>query len=125
MHLTSKMLDGPEIFEGDGNSSNSSMLARKNTVHRNIEKTNWHCCRVTTFNFWRYWPKKCRPCKTDRKERILLDHYQKVEKEVHVTYILQQLRILKAITKSSITKKEWQRNKFEHGYLRSKATKAS
>ena len=71
----SQMLEETENKKSDDNSSDNSMLLRKNTEHRKIGKINWHCCRVTAFNFWRYWPKRFRPCKTDKKERILMDHY--------------------------------------------------
>ena len=45
-----------------------------------------------------------------------MNHYRQIEKEVSVTNILLQLRILKGLAKAKMTKQEWETKKIQHGY---------
>ena len=85
------------------------------------KEITWHCCRVSLFNMQMRCPKKCKckrlKClKENYNEQILMNHYRQIEKEVSVTYILLQLRILKGLAKAKMTKQEWETKKIQHGY---------
>ena len=53
-------------------------------------------------------------------EQIVFNQYRQIEKEVNVTYILMQLRVLKTIAKQSMTKSEWRQKKGDFGYFNPK-----
>ena len=78
-------------------------------AHRNIQ---WNCIRVLCFNFKLNCSSKCIKwfccCpKINKQERILTRDYIQFEKEIHVSYILKNLRILKTIARRSMPYKEW------------------
>ena len=51
------------------------------------------------------------------RERILINSYRQTEKEVHVTYVLQQIRIFKALLKKSTSRAVWKDTVAKHKYL--------
>ena len=80
-----------------------------------LRNIHWHCGRVTFLNlqfrcsqaFLRVF--SC--CQPDTKSRILIKNYRKFEKEIQVTHILKQLRVLKAVAKKNLTKAQWRQVK--------------
>ena len=61
-------------------------------------------------NLQLYCPEKCRCCclKLKRRDRIFTNGYLDLERELHVTYLLKQIRIFKGILKEQMTKAQWQ-----------------
>ena len=51
------------------------------------------------------------------RERILINSYRQTEKEVHVTYVLQQIRIFKALLKKSTSRAVWKDTLAKHKYI--------
>ena len=51
------------------------------------------------------------------RERILINSYRQTEKEVHVTYVLQQIRIFKALLKKSTSRAVWKDTLAKHKHL--------
>ena len=45
----------------------------------------------------------------DKKKRILAQNYNQLEKEIHVSYILKQLRVVKNVAKETMSPLEWRR----------------
>ena len=70
----------------------------------------WNCCRVLVSNFQRMCPRKCLCCclRMNHRDRIFTEGYRSLEKEIHVTYFLKQIRVLKGIIKEQMTRAQWQ-----------------
>ena len=70
----------------------------------------WNCCRVLVSNIQRMCPRKCLCCCLRMKHRdwIFTEGYRSLEKEIHVTYFLKQIRVLKGIIKEQMTRAQWQ-----------------
>lgn len=45
----------------------------------------------------------------DKKKRILAQNYNQLEKEIQVSYILKQLRVVKNVAKETMSPSEWRR----------------
>ena len=42
-----------------------------------------------------------------KRDKIFARGYEKLEKEIHVTYLIKQMRVMKGILKESMTKAAW------------------
>ena len=82
-----------------------SLLAQK------LKKTKWNCGSITFLNLQlrcsQAFLKVFSCCLPNTKSRILIKNYRKFEKEIQVTHILKQLRVLKAVAKKNLTKAQW------------------
>ena len=43
----------------------------------------------------------------NKRERVIANRYQQFEDEIHVAYIVQNLRVIKALIRDSLTKDDW------------------
>jgi len=61
----------------------------------------WNCCRVLLSNIQMFLPKRFMCCclKMQQRDRIFVKGFTKLEKEIAITRILKQLRVLKGIIK--------------------------
>ena len=53
--------------------------------------------------------KVCCCLRLDKKRRILNKNYKNLEKEIHISYILKQLRVVKNLAKEALTQDQWRR----------------
>ena len=95
---------------------NPSRLAEKSAVYRGsssfIKSKNniqWQCCSVVLMNLRIRLPKLCRIfcCKRSRSDEVVIKTYRKLEKEVTITNILKQIRILRMLTTKSLGPRSW------------------
>ena len=66
--------------------------------------TQWNCCYVTRLNsmIWKFF------CfKKSRKDLLEIKAYSRLEKEVSITNILKQLRVLKKLTSDKLGLESW------------------
>lgn len=85
----------------------------KDKTARNLRKFQWNCCRVLCLNLRLRCPQFCsKVCcclRLDKKRRILNKNYRNLEKEIHISYILKQLRVVKNLVKEGLTQDQWKR----------------
>ena len=67
----------------------------------------FNCCRVLCLNLRLRCPKMF-SWSSNQKQFIVTNSYKQIEKEVQVSYILQQLRVLKIFALKTIPKERWQ-----------------
>ena len=74
--------------------------------------TQWSCCSVTRLNSMIY---RCFCFKKSKKDLLEIKAYSRLEKEVSITNILKQLRVLKKLTSSSLGLESWRQALKSHG----------
>ena len=68
-------------------------------------------CPVFCINLKMRCPRKCK-CKcldVTEKQRIQINHYRQLEKEIHIGYLVKTLRALKHMTKQKFSTREWRK----------------
>ena len=82
-------------------------------------KRKGKCCAVLRFNLMVRCPQKCkkRCIKQNRRDIIQATKFRQLEKELHISYILKYLRVLKMLARENMSTKEWKRKYFKYSIL--------
>ena len=71
-----------------------------------------HFFSVMKINFYRFLPRLFKLCKKDTtKERIFMDSFHKLNREIDIIRLLKQIRVMKAAIQAQTTKADWLRFK--------------
>lgn len=110
MFLMTEMFSVPET-DLDSNPSQVEDK-RRQEAFRNLKSRNnvqWNCRRMIRTNIQMIIPDCCICCyKAEKRDRIFIKGFQKLQKEIQVVNVLKQLRVLKGIAKENLTQAEWQ-----------------
>ena len=87
----------------------SDVVSNGQKTNNKFQTTFW---RVFKYNLMLTCPtcliKRCKCIRMNREQRIIAQKYLKLEKEIHVSSILKNLRALQNFTKQKFTKDGWQ-----------------
>ena len=93
MNLTSAMMPKPKKIDEN---KQAQTLQKVNTIvngkQRSTKKRSFNCCSVTFTNIQIWCPRAClqlcRCFRAKQQQRMFIDRYQQVQREVQLTYVL-------------------------------------
>ena len=79
----------------------------------------WNSLKSLQLNIHTFFP-KCFHCwclKPSKEQRIRSKSYAHILQETSISHIIQQLRVLNAVCKKSLSKDEWERQRQKHSLI--------
>ena len=94
-------VDEFNVEESDSEKGNKKSVVKKVKQRNTIQ---WNCCRVLTNNLKLRLPRslQCCCCKPKGKEKRMLKSYRRLEKELTISNLIRQVRLLKKLTQGKL-----------------------